>query len=362
MNTTTASTAADGVAAKPARRGRKGLAAIGVGLALATTAPVLAGPLTGVARADALADPVRQQLTQDDHGSHLYGHISTIDGAPLRLAGNPTLAAHTHAESRGELPKRIGPGDKARFQYSSDWGSDAEMTFVYAIGDGTWELWAHASVPTVGANRVEGEIRRYGASQADPSSPYNVTVGWSSTSTYNPEPTWTISRKPGEVVTDRAEQANLLKRLCKGGNGSCAYIAKSYVPDLAGETIDATSPYYNDTEDEGEYVYTHGVTTKWTHKITIESSVEADIAAVVKLGVKASYEVDLSSEIHDATEMRVKVKPGHASVFRYTPVMARVSGDFTIFAEGTRYDLKDVDFTFPTGTGSYHAVDITPHK
>jgi len=356
MTTTTASTTTTNT---PARRGRKGLAAVGLGLALATTAPVLAGPLTGVARADTV-DPAQHVLTQDDHGSHLHGHLRTTAGAPLRLA-SVHLEDHTHLESGGAaLPQRIGAGAKADFQYSSDWATGAEMTFIYAIGDGTWELWAHTSVPAAGKNTVEGQIRRYGASQADPDSPYNVTADWSSTSSYNPEPTWTITNKPGQVVTDRVEQSALLNRFCKDGNGSCRYVPKTYAPDVEGTTVDATAPFYNDTPKEAEYTYTHGVTTTWEHKIGIEAKVEVEVAKVVNVGVKASYEVTYGIEVHDSTEMKAVVEPGHGVVFRYTPVMAKVSGDFTIFAEGTRYDLKDVDFTFPTGKGAYHAVDLPP--
>ena len=357
-STTTASTTTSDTT--PARRGRKGLAAVGLGLALATTAPVLAGPLTGVARADTVADPAHQVLTQDDHGSHLHGRVRTTDGAPLRLA-SVHLDGTTHAENGGAaLPQRIAAGGNAHFEYSSDWFSGAEMTFIYAIGDGTWELWAHTSVPLSGKNTVDGEIRRYGASQADPNSPYNVTAEFSSTSTYNPEPTWTITNKPGQVITDRVEQSALLNKFCKDGNGACRYVPKTYAPDVNGDTIDATAPFYNDTPKEADYTYTHGVTTTWEHKVGIEAKVEVEIAKVVSLGVKASYEVTYGMEVHDSTEMKAVVEPGHGVVFRYTPVMAKVSGDFTIFAEGTRYDLKDVDFTFPTGKGAYHAVDLPP--
>lgn len=360
MNATTASTTTNDIAATPARRGRKGLAAVGLGLALATTAPVLAGPLTGVARADALADPVRQQLTQDDHGSHLHGHIRTADGAPLRLAGQPSLGDHTHAESGGDLPQRIAAGANAHFEYSSDWATEADMTFVYAIGDGTWELWAHTNVPVSGPNKIQGEIRRYGAAQADPDSPFTVTASWSSTSSYNPEPTWTIANKKGQTVTDRVEQANLLNKLCKDGNGACRYVPKTFTPDVEGTTVDVAPPFYNNTHKDAEYTYTKGVTTSWEHKVGIEGKAEFEVGKVVSLGVKVSYEFTYGIEYHDSQEMKASVEPGHGVVFRYTPVMAKVSGDFSIFAEGTRYDLKDVDFSFPTGKGVYRAVELPP--
>ena len=344
----------------PARRGRKGLAAVGLGLALATTAPVLAGPLTGVARADTVADPAHQVLTQDDHGSHLHGRVRTTDGTPLRLA-SVHLDGTTHAENGGAaLPQRIAAGGNAHFEYSSDWFSGAEMTFIYAIGDGTWELWAHTSVPLSGKNIVDGEIRRYGASQADPNSPYNVTAEFSSTSTYNPEPSWTITRKPAEVVTDRVEQANLLNTLCKDGNGACRYVPKTFTPDVEGTTVDVAPPFYNNTHKDAEYTYTKGVTTSWEHKVGIEGKAEFEVGKVVSLGVKVSYEFTYGIEYHDSQEMKASVEPGHGVVFRYTPVMAKVSGDFSIFAEGTRYDLKDVDFSFPTGKGVYRAVELPP--
>ncbi|MEZ5141715.1 MAG: hypothetical protein R2726_04240 [Acidimicrobiales bacterium] len=369
MHTTTASTTASttteatieatGAEAPRSLRRHRGLAAVGLGLALATTAPVLAGPLAGVARADTV-DPADQVLTQDDHGSHLYGHIRTTDGAALRLAGAPALGEHTHAETGGALPQRIAANGSASYQYSSDWAHEADMTFVYAIGDGTWELWTHANVPVAGANTIQAEIRRYGANQADPSSPYNVKAEWGSTSSYNPEPTFTITNKPGQVVTDRVEQAALLNRFCQAGNGACRYVPKTYAADVTGDPIDVAPPFYNDTKTEKEYRYTHGVTTTWEHKIGIEAKAEVEVAKVVNLGIKASYEVTDSTEVKDEQEMSAKVEPGWGVVFRYVPTLAKVSGDFTIFAEGTRYDLKDVDFTFPTGKGAYHAVDLPP--
>ncbi len=361
MNTTTASTTTDDSAAKPARRGRKGLAAVGLGLALATTAPVLAGPMTGVARAETTADPVIGS-GWDYSGSHLRGRITTTDGAALRLAGDPTLGEHTHVETDGAMPKRISAEGKGSFSYSSNWGSDADLTFVYAIGDGTWELWAHATVTAtmLTPNKIEGQIRRYGQTHADPDSPFEVKAEWGSTSSYDPEPTWKITRKPGEVVTDRLEQANLLNRFCKDGNGSCVYVPKSYVPNKQGAVRNVDDPFFNKTEAPVKYRYAHEVSTKWEQKVAVSASVEVEVAKVVNLGLKTTYEVSWGTEIKDLREVEADVEPGHGIQVQYAPMYAHVSGDFSIYAEGTRYDLKDVDYDFPTTGGAWQVVDVTP--
>lgn len=357
MNTTIAPITNDVTAAPTPRNRRTGLAIIGLGLALSVAAPLAAGPMVSAAGADTLGPNPAQHLTQDDHGSHLYGKIHTPAGTALRLAGAPTLGEHTHAESNGELPKRINAGGAATFTYSSDWGSDAELTFAYAIGDGTWEVWGHTKVPAVGKNVVEAEIRRYGQSHSDPDSPYNVTASWSSTSTYNPEPDFAVTNKPGEEVTDRAEQAALLTKFCKDGNGSCAYLPKSYTADVTKDPVNVSDPFYNDTKEEAEFGFDKEISTKWINTVAVEGSVEVEIAKVVNLGVKVTYEHSVETELKTVEKMSVKVAPGHGVVYQFVPSYAKVTGDFSIFAEGTRYDLKNVDFDFPTG-GTLHAVPL----
>ena len=357
--TTTDTTTTTGTPGSPRRR--TGVTVAGLGLALALAAPLAAGPMAGVAGADPVhvTDPVNQ-LTQDDHGSHLHGKIHTTDGAALRLAGSPSLGEHTHAESNGELPRRIAASSVGTYQYSSDWGHEADMTFRYAIGDGTWEVWTHTNVPVAGPNVLQAEIRRYGQSHSDPDSPFNVTVSWSSTSSYNPEPDVSITRKPGEVVTDRAEQASLLTRFCKGGTGACDYVPKSYVPDTTQAPVNVSHPYYNDTKEESEFGFDQEISTKWINSIAVEGSVEVEIAKVVSLGVKVTYEHSVEREYKTVEKMSTKVAPGEGVVYQFMPSYAKVSGDFSIYAEGTRYDLKNVDFDFPTG-GTLHAVPLPPH-
>jgi len=352
----------DTTAPASTRPGRRAPVLVGIGLALAFAAPVASGPLAGTAGAAALRPAaVVAPAPTGYFGPTIGGAIRT--GADIALDRQSIDMTAVTSEGTA-VPTHVAPGaggnSETRFSYHSGWPGDAEITFRYAINGGPYVMWGHTKVTSVGANLVEAQIRLTGSTHEAIDSPYYVVARWMANGGggYDPRPEFDVFRKDTVVVTDRAQQAELFERFCADGGAQCSYVPKSLVPDLRKAPINVTDVFYNATSEKAEFGFDKQIDTTTVDTIGVKVGAEAKLLGMVKASVEVAYEH--SVEVTHTTKERhtMSVPPRHHAQYRFIQGYDEVKGDLVLFGDGKRYELRDVDFQFPTVNGMLMGIDL----
>ena len=230
---------------------------------------------------------------------------------------------------------------------------DAETEFAYKINDSKYVVWGFSKVPLVGKNELRCEIRPTGSDSNTTASPYGVTCEFKETSpqSYNPQPRFTVFRKPTTEVTDRARAIELLYGNCTGGQPHCSFVASSQkvlpAPQSTWQLWGAAQANCISKPTE-PHTIGDSHTIAWTDTIGIKASGKFDVK-VVEVAVEASYQHAITDSYTYTESHTQNIPYGRVGAFYLQPGYVEITGDFLISTAKENLSIKNITFDLPLG-------------
>lgn len=162
----------------------------------------------------------------------------------------------------------------------------------------------------------------------------------------NWEVTYSISKRPLQVVTGAFEQADLMNQFCADDETNCGLTLASATKVL-GPSAQASDKVANNTTKTLKSNVTASRTVTITNSIGIKVTVEAEIADLFKSSVSVSYNFSIATSNTYSQTQILPIPPGMEGWWTMRAEMVRVVGDVVIRDGDTYYLLKNVSYDFP---------------
>jgi hypothetical protein len=162
----------------------------------------------------------------------------------------------------------------------------------------------------------------------------------------NWEVTYSISKRPLQVVTGAFEQADLMNQFCADDETNCGLTLASATKVL-GPAEQASDKVANNTTKTLKSNVTASRTVTITNSIGIKVTVEAEIAELFKTSVSVSYNFSIATSNTYSQTQILPIPPGMEGWWTMRAEMVRVVGDVVIHDGDTYYLLKNVSYDFP---------------
>jgi hypothetical protein len=162
----------------------------------------------------------------------------------------------------------------------------------------------------------------------------------------NWEVTYSISKRPLQVVTGAFEQADLMNQFCADDETNCG-LTLANATKVLGPAEQASDKVANNTTKTLKSNVTASRTVTITNSIGVKVTVEAEIADLFKSSVSLSYNFSIAkSNTYTQTQI-LPIPPGMEGWWTMRAEMVRVVGDIVIRDGDTYYLLKNVSYDFP---------------
>lgn len=162
----------------------------------------------------------------------------------------------------------------------------------------------------------------------------------------NWEVTYSISKRPLQVVTGAFEQAELMNQFCADDETNCGLTLASATKVL-GPAEQASDKVANNTTKTLKSNVTASRTVTITNSIGVKVTVEGEVADLFKASVSLSYNFSIAKSSTYTQTQILPIPPGMEGWWTMRAEMVRVVGDIVIRDGDTYYLLKDVSYDFP---------------
>lgn len=162
----------------------------------------------------------------------------------------------------------------------------------------------------------------------------------------NWEVTYSISKRPLQVVTGAFEQADLMNQFCADDQTNCG-LTLANATKVLGPAEQASDKVANNTTKTLKSNVTASRTVTTTNSVGVEVSVEAGVAGMFESSVSTSYNYSIAKSSTYSQTQILPVPPGMEGWWTMRAEMVRAIGDIVIRDGDTYYLLKDVSYDFP---------------
>lgn len=162
----------------------------------------------------------------------------------------------------------------------------------------------------------------------------------------NWEVTYSISKRPLQVVTGAFEQAELMNQFCADDETNCGLTLASATKVL-GPAEQASDKVANNTTRTLKSNVTASRTVTITNSIGVKVTVEGEVAELFKTSVSLSYTFSIATSNTYTQTQVLPIPPGMEGWWTMRAEMVRVVGDIVIRDGDTYYLLKNVSYDFP---------------
>jgi hypothetical protein len=163
----------------------------------------------------------------------------------------------------------------------------------------------------------------------------------------NWEVTFSITKRPLQVVTGAFEQADLMDRYCAGGQPNCG-LSLADAHTVLGPGVIASKRVANNTTET--LTDTVGASTRvtTTNSVGTTVTVALKISELFKSSLAVTYNYSISNASTYSQAQALPIPPGCESWWVLSPEMVSATGDVIIRGDNdVYYLLKDVSYNFP---------------
>jgi hypothetical protein len=162
----------------------------------------------------------------------------------------------------------------------------------------------------------------------------------------NWEVTYSISKRPLQVVTGAFEQADLMNQFCADDETNCGLTLASATKVL-GPAEQASSKVANNGTTTVDDTVKASRTVTTTNSVGIKVTVTAGISKLITTSVSVSYNFSIANSTTYTQSQKLTIPPGMEAWWTMRAEMVRVVGDVVIRDGDTYYLLKNVSYDFP---------------